>query len=350
MLRRLGGIANVAVALGGPLLALATFLVLGPLDQNSSSPFLRTVLLADLVYVLALAALVAQRVMSLLLARRRRSEGSRLHLRLTRFFAALALIPTVTVAVFAVITVNFGLEGWFSDRVQNVLGSSLAAAEAYEEEHRRDLETDALALARFINATRETVPLMTDGRTRLALTEGQSQIQRGLREAFVIDGSGEIRARGDRSYLFDYERPSPEQIDASHSTGILIIEDWDNNEFRALIPLNAFVDRYLYVSRIVDGSILNLLDETKETVLLYEQLESDRGQLLFEFGLLYLGFAVILILASIWAGLWFAEQLARPVGRLAGVVQQVGEGNLDVHVPQEKATMKSPRLAAMSMK
>jgi two-component system, NtrC family, nitrogen regulation sensor histidine kinase NtrY len=99
--------------------------------------------------------------------------------------------------------------------------------------------------------------------------------------------------------------------------------------------LGAFVDRFLYVSRDVDGDILSLLDDTQETVRLYNQLESERGRLLFEFGLLYLGFAVILILAAIWLGMWFAERLARPVGRLAGAAQRVGSGDLDVQVVEE---------------
>ncbi|HCI08695.1 MAG TPA: PAS domain-containing sensor histidine kinase, partial [Sulfitobacter sp.] len=73
-------------------------------------------------------------------------------------------------------------------------------------------------------------------------------------------------------------------------------------------------DRFLYVTRDVDGEILSLLDETQKTVRLYQQLESDRGKRLFEFGLLYLAFAVILILGAIWLGLGFAERLSGPVG------------------------------------
>ena len=57
--------------------------------------------------------------------------------------------------------------------------------------------------------------------------------------------------------------------------------------------------------------------------------------MLFEFGLIYLGFAVILILAAIWLGLWFAERLSRPVGRLTGAAQRVGAGDLDVQVVEE---------------
>jgi len=320
----------------GPVLVIATFLVLGPMQQGASSMALRLVLLVDLVYVLVVAALVSQRVARMVAARRAKSAGSRLHLRLTGVFAIMALIPTVSVAIFAVLTINIGLEGWFSDRVRQVVGTSLAAARAYEQEHREDLEEDARALARFLNTARERDFLITDAVLRQLLASGQNQIQRGLREAYVIDGAGEIKSRGERSYLFDYEQPDQADLEQSASEGYLLIEDWSNNEFRALIPLTAYVDRFLYVSRDVDGDILRLLDDTQETVRLYQQLESERGRVLFEFGLLYIGFAVILILAAIWLGLWFAERLSGPVGRLTGAAQRVGSGDLNVRVTEDE--------------
>ena len=333
--RRVQNLATLGLVLLGPILALLTFLALGPLEQTSGSTGLRLILLADIVYILLVAGLVAQRVARMVAARRAHSAGSRLHMRLTGVFVVVALVPTVLVAVFAMLTVNVGLEGWFSDRVRNVLSTSLAAAEAYEDEHRRDLAEDVEALAGYLNDFRRRAMLPSDGTLREVLTQGQGQIQRGIREAYVIDGGGELRARGERSYLFDYEQPTPEQIRRAAGGETVIIEDWDNNEFRALVTLDQYVDRYLYVSRSVDGEILNLLDDTKQTVGLYQQLEHERGRLLFEFGLLYLGFAAILLLAAIWLGLWFAERLSRPVGRLAGAAQRVGSGDLDVHVQEE---------------
>ena len=44
--------ATLGLVVLGPLLALATFLALGPLEQGAGSPALRLVLLADFVYVL----------------------------------------------------------------------------------------------------------------------------------------------------------------------------------------------------------------------------------------------------------------------------------------------------------
>ncbi len=334
--RRAQTAATLGLIVLGPVLAVATYLVFGPLDQGASSLALRLVLLADLVYVIVVAALVLQRIAEMISARRAHSAGSRLHLRLTGAFTGIAVMPTILVAIFAVLTVNVGLEGWFSDRVREVVRNSLAAAEAYENEHRTDLTTDAEALARFLAEQRRGNLILSDGQLRQELTQGQQLIQRGLREAYVIDGTGEIRARGERSYLFGFERPTEAALMQARQGETVIIEDWDNNEFRALTPVDGFLDRFLYVSRDVDGDLLALLDDTQETVGLYTQLESERGRILFEFGLLYIGFAVILILAAIWLGLWFAERLSRPVGRLAGAVQRVGAGDFDVQLKEEQ--------------
>ena len=128
LLRRFRNVSTLSLVILGPLLVLATFLVLGPVDRTSSPLLLRLVLLADLVYALVVATLVAMRIASMIAARRARSAGSRLHLRLTGIFALIALIPTVMVAIFAGMTINVGLEGWFSDRVSGVVGASLSAA------------------------------------------------------------------------------------------------------------------------------------------------------------------------------------------------------------------------------
>lgn len=335
-MKRLQTLATFGLVVLGPVLAVVTYLVMGPLDKGASSDVLRIVLLSDLVYVIMVAALVMQRVARMVAARRKRSAGSRLHLRLTGVFALMALLPTIAVAIFATLSVNMGLEAWFSERVGGVVDSSVAAAQAYEEEHRRDLVADARVLASVINATKRATVFMDDGELRQILSQGQREIQRGLREAYVIDGTGDIRARGERSYLFDYEEPTEAQIRRSVEEGIVVIRDWDNNEFRALMPLDSIPDRYLYVSRNVDGAILNLLDETQETARFYEQRESERGRVLFEFGLVYVGFAVILILAAVWLGMWFAERLSRPVGRLTSAAQRVGDGDLDVRVREEE--------------
>jgi len=334
--RRFRNGVTFAVILLGPLLILATLVFFGAFGNENNPEMLRLTILFDLIYVLLIAALVSRQVVRIIAARRRRSAGSRLHLRLTAVFTVVALVPTVLVAIFAAITLNFGLEGWFSERVRQVVNNSLIAAQAYESEHRENIEADSHLLANYLNAQRRRTPLLSVGDLREYLNRGQLQMQRALSEAYIIDTSGNLVARGERSYLFDYEQPLQSEIEQAMSGEPVVIEDWSNSEFRALIGLTAYANRLLYVTRDVDGDILSLLDETQETVALYNQLERDRGRLLFEFALIYLGFALIVILAAVWFGMWFAERLSRPVGRLAGAVARVGGGDFSTRVIEEE--------------
>ena len=336
MRRRLQTALTLFLVILAPVLVFATVLVLGPFAVSPNLPSLRLVLLADIVYILVVAALVLGRIARMIAARRSRSAGSRLQLRLSALFAFIALVPAITVAVFAVITINIGLEGWFSDRVRNVVGTSLAAAEAYQEEQESNLIADGEAVANILERARQISPLLSDGEIRQILSQAQAGIQRGLRVAFVIDSTGAIRSRGERSYLFDFVQPTPEDLAQAGDGVLVLIKDWPNSEFRALVPLEGYSGRLLYVARAVDGEILRLLDDTQQTIQLYNQLESERGRVLFNFGLLYLAFAIILILAAIWLGMWFAEGLSRPVGRLAEAAEKVGQGDLNVQIIEER--------------
>ena len=87
--RGTANLINIGLIALAPVLALVTYLALGPIDQGRDSGVLRVILLCDLLYLLALTALVMQRVMQIVALRRQKSAGSRLHLRLTGVFLSL---------------------------------------------------------------------------------------------------------------------------------------------------------------------------------------------------------------------------------------------------------------------
>ena len=116
---------NISLILLGPLLAVATYLFLGPLNAAGQSIWLRFFLLLDLVYVLLIVGIVLVKILYVLSQRRSRLAGSKLHFRLAGVFTTMSLLPTITVAVFATVSINLGLEAWFSERVQSVVGLSL---------------------------------------------------------------------------------------------------------------------------------------------------------------------------------------------------------------------------------
>ena len=341
--RRIATYVNIGLICLAPVLALVTYLILGPIDQGRESNLLRVILLCDLLYLLALTSLVMQRVMQIVALRRQKSAGSQLHLRLTGVFSAMSLLPTATVAVFAVLSINMGFEAWFSDRVQGVIADSLEAAQAYEQEQVRGLKEDIAALASDLEAYRRTA-INDPQLLRQRLSDAQENVQRGLKEAFIIDDTGDLILRGNRSYLFDYEEPSSELIQTAIRE-IVIVPDIPNNELRALTYLNGFGTNFLLVSRVIDGNLFALLDETQAAGQFYQQLESQRGASLFRFGIIYLIFAVLLIAASVFAALFFAERLSRPIGRLTGAAQKVGEGALDTRVVEEEGNDEISQLS-----
>ena len=323
------------ILLGPILTGLTVYILQGEFGSNLSN-VLRFILLIDGIYLLVVIAIVGYSVMRMFAARRAKSAGSRLHMRLSRVFAIVALIPTVLVAVFAVVTLSIGVEGWFSKNVQNVVSSSLSAAKAYKNEQSNDLKVYLKFMAIRLNEYKDTNSFVSDSDLRLQLISYQNLIQRGLKEAYIIDGNANLRSRGELSYLFGYEEPNQEAMDSAKTGDLFIIEDWPNNEFRGLIKLESFADKYLYISRVVDGNILNLLDKTMESAITYNTMEAQREKILWSYGLLYFGFATFVILSSILLGMLFAERLSRPVGRLAGAAQRLGAGDFDVQVIEEK--------------
>ena len=334
-LKPLKSAVNISLILLGPLLAIATYLFLGPFNVAGQSVWLRFFLLLDLVYVLLIVGIVVVRILYVLSQRRSRLAGSKLHFRLAGVFTTMSLLPTITVAVFATVSINLGLEAWFSERVQSVVGTSLSAARAYADEQESALVADVLAVAQDLQNFRKNKFFIEEDELRNQLASLQLDLQRGLKEAFILNGVGNIELRGVRSYLFDFEKPDDLQIKEAVEN-VVLINDFNNNELRALIYLTGFGDRYLYVTREVDGTLFNLLDETQKTAILYQQMESDRTAYLLNFAVLYFALALLLIVSSVLFALWFAERLSKPIGRLAAAAKRVGAGDLTTQVIEDE--------------
>ncbi len=325
-----GGAIVVMTMFGLALAGTTTVLI----NRNGVTPdSVNAILIVDLVYIATLLAMIAWRVWSLLRARRLRAAGARLHLRLTGIFAVVALAPTVIIAAFATLSINVGIETWFSGQVGTVVRNSLITAQAYADEHRRSIEREVLNMANDMNRAGAL------GISEPALVEllRRQQALRRFPEAYLIDGARNILHRGDFSYTFTYNPPSEVDIADARLGRVVVLEDQINNELRALVYLNNYIDTFLYVTRQVDGNVLLLLDDTAETVALYNKTEAARGRLLSVFALIYLGFALLVITTAAWLGLWLAERLSRPIGVLAAAAERVGEGDLDIRVPEEKS-------------
>ena len=155
----------------------------------TDAPEARTVLLLlnlNLVLLVLLVVLVGGRAWALWRARRG-GEGGPLETRMVAMFGLVAVTPAVLVSIFSLVFFNYGLDTWFSDRVQRALTNSRNVAQAYLEEHKTNIRADALAMAADLGTE---MPLLVEGEARLArLLDAQAAL-RTLTEAVVFTSDG----------------------------------------------------------------------------------------------------------------------------------------------------------------
>jgi two-component system nitrogen regulation sensor histidine kinase NtrY len=322
----------LALLIGGVTSGIATFA--GMTDNLPGVADPTTILLllnADLIFLLGLGALIARRMVTVWIARRRGLAGARLHARLVGLFSLVAVAPAIVLAVFSVLFFNYGLQGWFSERVSTAVKESLEVAEAYLKEHRQTINADVLAMAKDLN--REGA-LLLNNRERFQQTLAMQAALRSLTEAVVFDGSGRVIARAGFSLLLDFDPEIPPWAMRRAREGeVVTLTSETDDRVRALVKLDSMVDSFLYVGRLVDPTVLQHMDRTKGAVKLYEALEGKRSDLQITFALIFMVVALLLLLASVWVGLAFANHLTRPIGRLMTATERVRAGDLTARAP-----------------
>src|SRR5580704_2789133 len=125
---RLAAAVGVLVAISG-IVTYAT--VTGLVPYKAPPTTFVGLLLVDLTLVLTLGALIAWRLTRLWSDRRSGIAGARLHVRLVVMFSTIAVVPAILVAIYAAVSVNLGVQAWFSHDVQAALDSAVVAARHY---------------------------------------------------------------------------------------------------------------------------------------------------------------------------------------------------------------------------
>jgi two-component system nitrogen regulation sensor histidine kinase NtrY len=96
--------------------------------------------------------------------------------------------------------------------------------------------------------------------------------------------------------------------------------------------LESYFDTYLLVARFVDDEILSYIEVTEGAAAQYQRLRGDISHVQIEFYLIFLGGAVLLVLAAVWAGYVFAAQLVQPVSKLMSATERIKKGDWQARV------------------
>lgn len=331
--RKLAAVLSVAAVASG----IATFAALTGSPPAGRDPATILILLnLDLVLFLLVGTLVAREAVKVWAERRRGIAGSRLHVRLVLLFSLVAVAPTIVMAVFTGVLFNVGLQGWFSDKVRIALRESLAASEAYLDEHQQDIRMETAAMA--IDLNRE-LPRLRTSRPELDAYVSQQVVLRDLSEAIIFDPTGRYLVNaGPR------RRPEPTgmkmpawAIEAAREGKVAIMVSGDEpGRLRALVRLSQPSELFLYVSRPVQPAVVRHIERVQRAVSQYEELEQGRLGLQITSAGIFVLVALLILMAAALVGLGFANQIARPLSRLVFAAERVGAGDLSVRVPESR--------------
>jgi two-component system nitrogen regulation sensor histidine kinase NtrY len=309
---------------------LATYLILtGLTPVVPTHTVVVGVLLINLLLVLAMILIIAWQVTGLWLARHRQAAGAQLHVRIVSLFSVIAVVPAIALAIFASISLNRGLDHWFSVRTKSIIQNSIDVATAYLQEHGQVIRADTVAMARDIDEAVELVKSQPQGFGNFL--NAQAAI-RALPMAYLIDGDGKVLATAASLPEFPYKPPPKEAMEVAKKGQVIVIAPGQTSLVGAIKSLQNFNDTYLYVIRPVNARVLQQLRTTRANVAEYQLLEQRRAGVQVAFGLMYVAIALTLLLSAIWIGMWFANRLVAPIRQLMGAAQQISQGNLAVNV------------------
>lgn len=322
------------IALSGLIVSIALWTAVGSnTDAETARDWPLTLLVLNVPIMLAPAGVVAWRLSRN--AAQGGFEGARLHSRFAVLFSAIVAAPTIVLALLFFLLYDQGVERWFEPRIQSLVDVSRSAAAVWLEEEAQRISRETQLMASDLGQP-DTMQGMEQApdtfRTYLA---NQAAI-RGFAAAYVLDETGLPLAIAEAPGAPDFRRPG--RVDfVDVDEGDLFIRTFEEDEvIRALFKLPNVENRYVMaVEQYPPGTLSQLQSAvTASRDFLAITMEQDRIFYLLAFG--FLEAALLAVIAASALGLQAANDLARPIGRLASAAERVSAGDYQVRVALPK--------------
>lgn len=321
---------ELTVGLIALITAVGSYLVLSgvaPVDPSASN--VSILLIVNITLALVLVGAIAWRLYDLSRTRGSGVAGAQLHVRMVMIFAAIAIVPTVLVALFSAVILNLGINSWFSDKVRTAIENAASVAQAYVSEHKQSIQSDVLALAADVN--RQLVMAVSEPATFQEYLIQKTE-DRNLSAAAIFDGSGRLVTGARRTYLVEVVAPPLAEFQRAGKGDVVILADGYDDRVQALVKLDAYIDRYLLAIRYVDTKVLVRQRETVAAAREYESLETNRTSVQLAFAAVYSVVGLLMLLAAVSLGLNAANRIVQPISRLIGASERVSAGDLTARV------------------
>jgi two-component system nitrogen regulation sensor histidine kinase NtrY len=249
------------------------------------------------------------------------------------YFSLFTLIPSVLISIFSLFLFSFALEKYFDKKVTTVVNNSYELAKNYVAEVQDKVKSEIVLIAFDTN---KSANFLNDNQKEYSRFLKTQKLIRKIDEIHIIDINKKL--------LFTNLEDKNKYVPPVKGALELVIEDdrplkilnAPENISAAIMRLQAFDDRFIYVIKYLDPKISNYLNESQEAINFYYTVEEKSSGIKISFAIIYLIVVTLLLFISITIAIRFSSRFFRSINNLIFASNAIGDGDLSAKVPEIK--------------
>ena len=260
-------------------------------------------------------------------------DGLKSNKKYITYFALFTLAPSLLISIFSLFLFSFALEKYFDKKVTTVVNNSYELAKNYVEEIRNKIQSDIVLIAFDTNKSKQ---FLNDDKNEYKRFLDTQKIIRNVDEIHIIDNNKKLlftSITNDQSYVPPVDKAL--NLVLEDDRPLKIINAFENKS-AAIMRLQNFQNRFLYVVKYLDKDISRYLTQSQEAINFYYTVEEKSTGIKISFALIYIIVVSLLLFLSISIAIRFSSRFFRSINNLIFASTAIGEGNFDAKVPEVK--------------
>jgi len=260
-------------------------------------------------------------------------DGLKSNKKYITYFALFTFIPSLLISIFSLFLFYFALEKYFDKKITTVVNNSYELAKDYIDEVRNKIESEIVLIAFDTNKSKKFLNNNVDEYKRFLNTQ---KIIRRVDEIHIIDINKKLlftTLDDNQPYIPPVDKALNLVLDDDRP--LKIINAFENKS-AAIMRLQNFDDKFLYVVNYLDKNISKYLTESEEAINFYYTVEEQSSGIKISFAIIYIIIVSLLLFISISIAIRFSSRFFRSINNLILASTSIGEGNLDTKVPEIK--------------
>ncbi len=260
-------------------------------------------------------------------------DGLKSNKKYITYFGLFTLIPSVLISIFSLFLFSFALEKYFDKKVTTVVNNSYELARNYVEEIRNKIQSDIVLIAFDTNKSKK---FLNDNSNEYRRFLNTQKLIRNVDEIHIIDINKKLlftTLNDDQPYVPPVDRAINLVLDDDRPLKIINAPE---NISAAIMRLQNFEDRFLYVVKYLDKDISKYLNESQEAINFYYTVEEKSTGIKISFAIIYIIVVSVLLFVSISIAIRFSSRFFRSINNLILASASIGQGNFNSKVPEVK--------------